>query len=130
METLDIGSMNREKALALIRLIGLPAMKDILAQADTTEKEATELGIIFKSAADATDIPPEVDDALLALYAALGNDWDAVVSRLSAPVAAEQKRSNPSLQHTPGIGALVQKKNFNPSTDFLSRALGADQVKP
>ncbi len=114
METLDIGGMDRLKVIELVKLIGIQETKDMLVKARQTEKDATALGIAFK-----------VSDADVSTIA---DQLEALAAQLRGGVQVEMKRSDPAAQHTPAIGGLTAQKSYNPATDFLSRALGADQV--
>ncbi len=113
MEELDIGGMSQEKVLALIKIIGLEATKDVLAQAGTTEKQAAQMGIAFKA----------VDTA------AIADQLEALVAQLREQPMVETKRVDYGQVHTASPTGLTKKKAYNPATDPMAIGLGADQLK-
>ncbi len=119
------GNMDVEKVRALLAMLDNDEqwVEQLLRNADVSQKAALAAGVSFKAVApDMTALVSQLEDLAQRL-----DDLLTQLDGMQTPVV-EQKRSDPAAQHTPAIGGLTAQKSYNPATDFLSRALGADQV--
>ncbi len=121
MEELDIGGMDKLKVLELIKLIGLPATKDLINKARQSEKEAADMGIAFKAGGQ-----PDMA-AIVAQIQDLAAQLDDLLSQLDG-VQVETKRVDYAAQHTPTPRNLPAQKAYDVNRDPMALVTGADQL--